>query len=72
MPYEVYLYTLPRVTGDGKSIPGPDSKRHEFASVDDARTFAAEQKGVFDRVVLIENAGGAQKLVQRYMDGTEA
>ena len=27
MAYEVYLYTLPRISGDGKSIPGPDSKR---------------------------------------------
>jgi hypothetical protein len=31
MAYEVYLYSLPKVSEDGKqSIPGPDSKRHEF------------------------------------------
>ena len=69
MAYEVYAYELPRVTGDNKSIPGPESRREEFNSVEDARTFAAEHKGKFNRVVLIEKDGDAQKVVERYTDG---
>ncbi|HKV42100.1 MAG TPA: hypothetical protein VJX67_23040 [Blastocatellia bacterium] len=72
MAYEVYLYTLPRISGEGKSIPGPDSKKQEFSTVEEARTFAADQKGKFDRVVLMENGEGGQKLVERYMDGQPA
>ena len=69
MPYEVYLYTLPRISGDNKSIPGPESERREFEGVDEARSFAAGSKDKFDRVVLMQNGEEGQKLVERYMDG---
>ncbi|MGH9826479.1 MAG: hypothetical protein ACREDR_24890 [Blastocatellia bacterium] len=72
MAYEVYLYTLPRISGDGKSIPGAETKKQEFTSVDDARAFAGEQKASFDRVVLMETGEEGQKLVERYMDGKPA
>jgi hypothetical protein len=72
MAYEVYLYTLPRVTGDNKSIPGPDSKKQEFTGIDEAKAFAAEQKDKFDRVVLMETGAEGQKMVERYMDGKQA
>jgi len=40
MPYEVYLYHIPKVSEDGKqTIPVPGSE--EFDSVDDAKIFAA-------------------------------
>ena len=73
MAYEVYLYTLPRVTDDGKkSILGPDSQKHDFTDVEQAKTFAAENKDKFDRVVLMENGEGGQKMVERYMDGNQS
>jgi len=72
MAYEVYLYTLPRISGDGKSIPGPDSKRQEFTSVDEARSFASENKDKFDRVILMERNDDGQKMVERYWDGKPA
>ena len=72
MSYEVYLYTLPKISGDNKSIPGPDSERREFTTVDDARAFAAESKNKFDRVVLMETGDEGQKLVERYIDGKPA
>ena len=73
MAYEVYLYTLPQVSADGKkSIPGQDSKRHEFTEVEEAKTFASDQKDKFDRVVLIQNGDDGQKMVERYMDGQPA
>ena len=73
MAYEVYLYSLPKVSDDGKqSIQGPDSKRQEFTDVDDARRFAAEGKDTFGRVVLMQNGDDGQKLVERYVDGERA
>jgi hypothetical protein len=34
MPYETYLYNLPKVSQDGeRAIPVPDSQVKEFASV---------------------------------------
>jgi hypothetical protein len=50
MAYEVYLYSIPRVSEDGKqSLPGPESKRQEFTNVEAARSFGAEYKEKFDR-----------------------
>jgi len=73
MPYEVYLYSIPKVSDDGKqSIPGPDSKRQEFASVDQARSFVNENKDKYDRIVLMESGGDGQKVVERYVDGAQA
>jgi len=73
MPYDVYLYSIPKVSEDGKrSLPGPDSKRQEFTSVDEARRFAIENKDRFDREVLMENGDDGQKLVKRYMDPTQS
>ncbi|HKF59025.1 MAG TPA: hypothetical protein VKJ45_26525 [Blastocatellia bacterium] len=73
MDYEVYLYTLTKVTNDGKkSIPGPDSQKHDFTDAEQAKCFAAENKDKFDRVVLMENGEDGQKMVERYMDGKQA
>jgi hypothetical protein len=71
MAYEVYLYSLPTISADGKSIPGPDSKRQEFADVDEARKFAGENSEKFDRVVLMQSGDDGQKMVERYMDGKQ-
>jgi hypothetical protein len=73
MTYEVHLYSIPKVSEDGKqALPGPESKRQEFTSVDDARRFAFENKDRFDRVVLMENRDDGQKLVERYVDAIQA
>jgi hypothetical protein len=73
MAYEVYLYTLPKVADEGKrSIPGPDSEKHDFTELEQAKSFAAEHKDKFDRVVLMENEEGGQKMVERYIDGQQS
>jgi hypothetical protein len=70
MPYEVYLYNIPKVSEDGKqAISIPDSRAKEFDGVGDAKIFAAEQKNNFDRVALVQEDSEGQKLVVRYMDG---
>lgn len=70
MSYKVYLYNIPRVSEDGKhAIAVPDSQAKEFDGVDDAKTFAAEHKNGFDRVVLMQEDNEGQKIVVRYVDG---
>ena len=70
MPYEVYLYNIPKVSEDGeRSVPVPDSRVMEFADDDDARKFAAENKNSFDRVVLMQKDDEGQKMIVRYIEG---
>jgi hypothetical protein len=70
MSYDVYLYNIPKVSEDGKQvIPNPDGQTKGFASVEEAKKFAAEHKNKFDRVVLMRKDDQGQKLVERYMDG---
>ena len=70
MPFQVYLYNVPKVSEDGKqSIPVPDSQVKDFDGVDDAKMFAAERKNNFDRVVLMQEDNEGQKMVVRYMSG---
>lgn len=70
MSYKVYLYSIPKVSEDGKqSIPVPESQLKEFDGVDDAKMFAAERKNNFDRVVLMQEDEEGQKMVIRYTDG---
>jgi hypothetical protein len=70
MPYEVYLYNIPKVSEDGeRTIPVPDSRVKEFANVDDARRFAAEHKNNFNRIVLMQKDDEGQKMIMRYVDG---
>lgn len=70
MSYKVYLYNIPKVLEDSKqAIPVPDGRVKEFDGVDDARTFAAERKNSFDRVVLMQEDNEEQKMVLRYVDG---
>ncbi len=70
MPYEVYLYNVPKVSDDGKeSIPVPDSRREEFKDSDAGRKCLTENKDEFDRLVLMETNDDGQKMVERYRDG---
>ncbi len=70
MPYEVFLYNVPKVSEDGeKAIPVPASKTEEFDDLDAAKEFAAENKAEFDRVVVMSEADGKQERVERYIDG---
>jgi hypothetical protein len=70
MSYKVYLYNIPKVSEDGKQvIPVPDSQVKEFDIVDDAKLFAAEHKNGFDRVVLMQEDGGEQRTLVRYVNG---
>jgi hypothetical protein len=72
MSYEVYLYAIPRVSADGKqSFPGPECKKQEFGSADDARRFAIENKETFDRVVVMENENNVQKVLEHFVDSIE-
>jgi len=69
MSYKVYFYDVPKVSEDGKqSIPVPDSQVKEFDGVDDAKTFAAEHKNNFDRVVLMHEDNDGQRMLLRYVD----
>jgi hypothetical protein len=70
MSYKVYLYNIPKVSEDGKqAIPVPDSQVKEFDASGEAKTFAAEHKNSFDRVVLLQEDDEGQKVVIRYVDG---
>ena len=66
MPYEVYLYNVPKVSEDGKeSIPVPDSRREDFDDIEAGRKCLNENIDEFDRVVLIEANDNRQKMVER-------
>lgn len=70
MPYEVFLYNVPKVSDDGeKAIPVPPSKTDQFDDLDAAKEFAAENKDEFDRVVVMSVADEKQERVERYIDG---
>ena len=70
MAYEVFLYSIPKVSPDGKkSLPGPESKMQEFADLEGARRFAADQNEEYDRVIVINGDDG--RLVERYLNGAQ-
>lgn len=70
MPYDVFLYNVPKVSEDGtKAIPVPPSQTQEFDELAAAQAFAAEKKDAVDRVVLIRREGEKQERVERYVDG---
>lgn len=70
MPYEVFLYNVPKVSEDGeKAIPVPPSETETFDDLDAAKKHAAEKKGEFDRVVVMSVEDETQEMVERYVDG---
>lgn len=70
MPYDVFLYNVPKVSEDGeKAIPVPPSESREFDDLDAAKAFAAEKKDAFDRVVVIGREAEKQQRLERYIDG---
>lgn len=70
MPYEVFLYNVPKVSEDGeKAIPVPPSETREFEDEEGATKFADERKDDFDRVVVIRREDEKQEKVRRYFDG---
>jgi hypothetical protein len=70
MSNKVYLYNIPKVSEDGKqAIPVDGGQLKEFDSADDAKTFAADHKNGFDRVVLMQEDNEGPKMVIRYADG---
>ena len=71
MAYEVFSYSIPKVSPDGKkSLPGPESKMQEFVDLEGARRFAADQNEKYDRVIVINNSDDG-RLVERYLDGVQ-
>lgn len=70
MPYEVFLYNVPKVSEDGeKAIPVPPCKTERFDDVDAAKKLAADSKDEFDRVVLMSVTDEKQEMVERYVEG---
>ena len=70
MPYDVFLYNVPKVSEDGeKAIPVPPSETHELEDLDAAKKLAKEKKDDFDRVVVIHRDGEKQERVERYIEG---
>lgn len=69
--YVVYMHNLPKVSEDGKeSLPiNPHGKPKKFTDLDEAKKCAADNKGKFDRVIVIKEAGGKQDKIERYIDG---
>jgi hypothetical protein len=68
--YDVFLYSLPKLTEDGKGVlPGPTSKHQPFDALEPAQKFAVEQQAAFERVVVIKVDDQGQHLVERYVDG---
>ena len=71
MPYEVFLYNVPKVTEDGeKVIPVPPCKTERFEDLDAAKKLAADSKDEFDRAVVMSVTDEKQELVERYVDGS--
>lgn len=71
MPYEVFLYNVPKVTEDGeKVIPIPPCKTERFDDLDAAKKLAADSKDEFDRAVVMSVTEEKQELVERYVDGS--
>jgi len=71
MPFDVFLYNIPKVTDDGKDVvPVAGSETQGFSSLEEAKQFAADKKQAFDRVVLMRTDDeGVQQMVERYLDG---
>ncbi|HSL85005.1 MAG TPA: hypothetical protein VLF66_19680 [Thermoanaerobaculia bacterium] len=70
MPYDVFLYNVPKVTEDGeKVIPVPPCKTERFDDLDAAKKLAADSKDEFDRAVVMSVTDEKQQMVERYMDG---
>ena len=67
--FDVYLYDLPKVGEDGKSISTDPAETREFTELAEAQKFTAERKADFDRIVLIRTSGEEQSLVERFRDG---
>lgn len=69
--YEVFLYNIPKVSEDGtKSLPIDPHQRQEFTSEEDAQKCSEENKGKFDRVILIHTDDeSAQKMIKRFRLG---
>jgi hypothetical protein len=68
--YDAYLYTLPRLTEDKQGvIPTEPTKTQQFATLDEARSFAASNASKFERVVVIKTTDAGQELVVRFTDG---
>lgn len=71
MPYEVFLYNVPKVTEDGeKVIPVPPCKTERFDDEEAAKKLAADSKDEFDRAVVMSVTDEKQALVERYVDGS--
>jgi len=71
MPYEVFLYNVPKVTEDGeKVIPVPPCKTERFDDLEAAKKLAAASKDEFDRAVVMSLTDEKQALVERYIDGS--
>ena len=66
--YHVYLHNVP-VVKDGKSVPTEPHRVQEFSELEEARTFAAEHRDGYDRVVVMRTADEKQKMMERYIDG---
>lgn len=70
MPYDVFLYNVPKVSDDGeKAIPVPPSQTEELDDLEAAKKLAAEKKDEFDRVVVIHREDDKQQMVERYVEG---
>lgn len=70
MPYEVFLYNVPKVSDDGeKAIPVPPGRTERVEDEDAAKKLAADSKDEFDRVVVMSVTDEKQQLVERYIDG---
>lgn len=69
MPFEIYLYDIPKVTDDGKEVvPTKESESKSFDDLESALVFAREAKEKFDRVVVINSADGEQTLQEKFAD----
>ncbi len=67
--YDVYMYNVPVVSDEGKSVPIPPHRTQECSEAEEAGKLAAEQKDKFDRVVVIETSDDKQRMVERYVEG---
>ena len=70
MPYELFLYNIPKVSEDGeKAIPVPPGRTETLDDLEAAKKLAADHKGEFDRVVLFGTVDDKPRMIERYVDG---
>jgi hypothetical protein len=67
--YDVFMFQLPQVSADNKSIVGPPSQTKRFDDLERAFAFAEENSNLFNRITIHLVSAEAPTLLGRFDDG---